>query len=176
MKTLLLTAIFLIGMSPGLNAQNVSFSDFNDDGNENIDMQEFKDTFTAYFMDDWDNTDNAGLDDEDFYLFTYDMIDTDDDDLINSAEWDVGYDYYYGEVLEDDLVVYDLDGDGYISYMEYNTAVVDTDYYATLDVDADTFLDQEELAESVFNTWDTNEDMELSKGEFINFDLYYGDV
>lgn len=178
-KTFMIASVltlFLIGMPSHLMAQNLSYSDFNDDGNEHIDMQEFKDSFTAYYIDDWDNTDNEGLDDEDFYLYTYDMIDTDDDDLLSSAEWDIGYDYYYGDYVDDDYTVYDLDEDGYISYDEYEDAVIDTDYYDVWDVDSDMYLSQNELAESVFNTWDTNDDMELNNEEFIDFDLYYGDV
>lgn len=176
LKIVSLLTILFVGVSPVVMAQNMSFSDFNDDGNQHIGMQEFKEAFTAYYIDDWDNTDNSGLDDEDFYTYTYDMIDTDDDDLLSSAEWDIGYDYYYGEYIEDDYEEYDVNDDGYVSYSEYEDSIIDTDLYVDWDVDRDTYLSQDELSESVFNTWDANNNSKLSNQEFIDFDLYYNDV
>ncbi len=155
-------------------AQNLTFNDFDNDGDNLVEKQEFMDTFTSNYAEDWDNTDNTNLDDEDFYTATYSVVDIDEDDLIDEDEWNWGYNYYYGDYLGDDFDLYDYDD--YISYEEYYDAFDYTDYYATWDVDRDTYLSESELAEGVFESWDVNDNGVIDKNEFNSFDAYYLDI
>ncbi|MDN3687566.1 EF-hand domain-containing protein [Cyclobacterium jeungdonense] len=171
--------IILMMFSTSLFAQNLNFSDFDKDDDGWIEKEEFRTVFTANYWDDWNNVDNSYLDDEDFYTFNYALIDTDDDDLLTEEEWTYGYDYYYGDYLKDgydSFEAYDVDGDGYIEYTEYYDGLYDTDYYVTWDIDKDTYLSQEELAENVFENWDLNDTGLMSRSEFYNFDGFYKDI
>lgn len=156
--------------------KDLSFEDFDNDADNLIDREEFKNTFTANYYDDWNNEDDEYLDDEDFYVSVYDIWDTDDDELLTEEEWIMGYDYYYGDYIVNDYEAVDIDGDGFIEYAEYNDVLGDSDFFATWDVDASEYLDEEELAEGLFTIWDVDNSGYLERDEFNEFDLYYLDI
>ncbi len=168
--------ICLMFFSTSLFAQNLNFDDFDLDNDGWVEKDEFKAVFIANYWDDWNPDDDENLDEDDFYTFTYAIIDVDDDELLTPEEWVYGYDYYYGDYLVDDFVAYDVDGDGYLEYAEYYDVLYDTDFYATWDIDMDTYLSKAELAENVFELWDTNDTGLMSKSEFNNFKKYYDDI
>lgn len=174
MKRLILSLLLIIPFAAF--AQDKDFSDFDKDGDGLIERYEFVDVFTANYVDDWDNTDDAGLDDEDFYFTNYAILNIDNNDYIDVDEWRVGYDYFYGDYLFDDYAMYDADGDGYLEYVEYYDALYDSDYYLSWDVDRDGYLDQYELAYAVFDNWDINDNLVLNRSEFNSFDMYYLDI
>lgn len=159
-----------------ISCQNMSFADFDADGDNAIEQQEFRSVFMDHYTDDWNLKDNAGLDDEDFYNRTYFILDQDNDNLLVRDEWDVGYDYYYGDWLVDDFIVYDLNRDNYISREEYLEALYDTDYFITWDIDRNTYLSDAELADAVFQTWDTDESGTMNRTEFGRMDLHFEDI
>lgn len=175
MKKLLFALIGLI-IPLTFFAQNKTFSDFDKDGDGFIERYEFVDVFTANYVDDWDNTDDAGLDDEDFYTTSYARLNVNDNDYIDPEEWVTGYNYFYGDYLYDDYVLYDTDGDGYVEYAEYYDALYDSDYFMSWDVDNDGYLDQYELAYAVFDNWDVNDNLLLNRSEYNSFDYYYLDI
>ncbi len=169
--------LFLFIMfSSSVFAQNLNYEDFDVDGDGWIEKEEFRTVFVANFWNDWNNVDNDYLDDEDFYTFNYKLIDIDNDDLLTLDEWTYGCNYYYGDYLVDDFDAYDIDGDGFLEYVEYYDVLYDTDYYVAWDIDKDTYLSQAELAENVFERWDLNDTGLLSRSEYKNFDKYYKDI
>lgn len=158
-----------------LNAQDLSFKYFDKDGDSLVEKQEFRNVFIEKYQRDLDNVDDRGLDDEDFYTISYNVLDLNNDNIIDPSEWENGYRYYYNKYLINDLSLYDINKDNYLSYTEYLDALTDTDYFITWDIDRNTFLSEDELAEQVFETWDLNGNEVLSKTEFRKFNSFYKD-
>lgn len=173
---LLSTGMFLILTSGKLLMDNLTFSDWDENGDGLITRSEFVDRFTANYVDDWNVVDDEHLDDEDFYRTTYGIWDEDDDELLSEQEWMFGYDYYYGDYILDDYVGIDADGDGFIEYTEYYDALSGTDYYSEWDVDEDMYLNEYELARMVFNNWDYDDSNFIEKDEYEEFDTFYLDI
>ena len=159
------------------HAQNLTFKDWDDDTDGKIELHEFVDNFVEYHYADVDVTNDYGLDDEDFFHYTYDFMDEDGDGLVNDEEWDYAYNYLYSDFLiNDGIVYYDLDNDGYISYTEFYDTMYDTDFYSVWDVDNDLYISEYELANAIFDNWDINNSGTLSKGEYANLDAFYLDM
>lgn len=156
--------------------KDLDFSDFDKDNDWWIEKHEFLQKFTDVYSEDWDNTNDTGLDDEDFYLSTFRLIDRDNDDFLNEEEWVFGYDHFFGDYLDSDFAVIDYDEDNSITYQEYFDALYDSDYFLNWDVDRDTFLNEYELAEAVFRSWDRNNNRLLGRGEFNSMDEYFLDL
>ena len=175
-KLTFLSIVFFSLLVVSLPAQNKTFQDFDTDGDNKIERHEFQTVFMKNYTNDLDFVDNPGLDDEDFFTMTYAILDSDNNKLLVENEWKFGYDYYFNGYVVNDFWVYDIDGDGYISYAEYMQALSDTDYYMTWDIDRDNYLDEFELANAVFDTWDVNDNGILNQSEFYRFDVYYSDI
>jgi len=154
----------------------MDFGDFDTNRDNMIQKTEFRSVFMDNYTDDWNVRDDAGLDDEDFYTTTYYIIDRDNDNLLMKEEWDMGYNYYYGDYLTDDFTMYDLNRDNYISHEEYVTSLRDTDYFLMWDVDRNQYLSESELADRVFEIWDTNDDGIMSQTEFQRLDRHLEDL
>ena len=170
------TMAIVISANSCQRAENLTFEDFDKDNDNVVDVGEFEETFTANFYNDWNVTDDQYLDDEDFMVSTYDVWDTDDDDLLTEDEWNMGYDYYYGDYVDYDFNAVDIDGDGFVEYTEYDDALIETNYFQDWDNDVDGYLTETELAYGVFNRWDLDNDGVLEPNEYRNFDSYYLDI
>lgn len=157
-------------------AQDKDFKDFDLDNDALIERSEFVNVFVKNYKDDWDNTDNTGLDDEDFYVSSYGVINADNNTYLDADEWTFGYNYFFSDYLNKDYTLYDTDGDGFIEYVEYHDAIYDNDLFFEWDVDNDGYLDQYELANAVFDNWDINDNYVMNRFEFNNFDNYYLDI
>lgn len=163
--------LFLIFSSPAI-AQD-TFSAWDKDNDGYIEKDEFIDTYVSAVYDDWDLTAEDELGMDDFYVATFDIIDTDDDDILDEDEWDFGYDYYYGDYLDDDYDLYDIDDDNDIDYTEYYDSLYDSDFFYDWDIDNDDFISEYELAEQVFENWDINDNGLLNRSEYLAFDRQY---
>jgi hypothetical protein len=176
-RNTLLTALSILFIGQLTAQEDLTFDDWDHDDDYLIEYHEFEDEFTENYVDDWNNYDDEHLDDEDFMHATFRIFDRNDDDMLSISEWMFGYNYYYDEYLIiDDVRSYDLNNDQYISYEEYTDALNTTEYYAELDVDDDTFLNQFELANAVFNNWDVDNSHTLTKAEYERFDEFYLDI
>ncbi len=155
---------------------NLAFEDFDKNDNDLISYSEFEEVFTSNYYDDWNQKEDEYLDDEDFYLSVYGIWDLDDDELLSEAEWIEGYDYYYGDYIIQGYDAIDIDGDGFIEYVEYKDVLDGTKFFVDWDVDASEYLSEDELAQGVFNIWDLDGDNMLDNDEFYQFDSYYLDI
>lgn len=169
----LVVAIVLISsFRPG---EELTFSDWDRNDDQLISLSEFTGVFKKLYVDDWNVVDDNYLDDEDFYLATYRIWDINKDELMTKEEWLMGYDHQYGEYMVDDFVAHDIDGDGHIEYAEFRDALMNTEYYVILDIDADTYLSDEELAAAVFDSWDIDDSNFIEPDEYKLFDAYFRD-
>ena len=156
--------------------KELTFNDFDKNNNGIIDEQEFEEVFTANYYDDWNRKNNDYLDDEDFYLTSYEVWDVDDDERLTEEEWLFGYDYHYGDFIVEEYEVIDIDGDGFIEYVEYEDVLNDTPFYTQWDVDASEYLSDTELAEGIFEIMDKDNDQVLDEDEYLEFDAYFLDI
>lgn len=163
-------------LSCGSKSNDLTFEDFDRDGDEWVQKDEFKETFTENYAEDLNLTDDPGLDDEDFYRTTYYFIDINRDNMLSMDEWLHGYTYYYGDYLVEDFAIYDLNRDNLISYQEYYDGLYPTEFFHTWDRDYNSFLSDKELAEKVFESWDANNNGLMSEFEYQRFDEYYTDI
>ncbi len=156
---------------------NLTFGDWDADSDNKIEKYEFISKFIDEYYNDLDNIDDEGLDDEDFYYYTYEYIDGNDDGLISTEEWDNIYAYVDDEfIIYNGLVYYDYDEDGFIDYDEYYDALYDTSFYLTWDIDKDGYINEYELAETVFENWDMNDSGTLSRSEYNTMDIFYLEI
>lgn len=149
------------------------FADFDKDEDGVIERNEFVDVFTKFYVDDWDQTEDGGLDNDDFYATIFAIIDQNDSDGIRADEWNTGYDLFHGDYLYDNFAMYDNDNNGTIEYVEYYDALYDSDYFVSWDIDKDGYLDQHELANGVFESWDMSNNLLINRHEFNLLDHYY---
>ena len=176
-KTVLTWLISILFVVMACNrVENLTFDDFDKDNDGLIDMNEFQETFTANYYDDWDRDDDPYLDDEDFHTGVYNIWDADDDQLLSEEEWLYGFDYYYGNYVITDFDDMDVDDDDQISYSEYYDALSETNFYSDWDIDDDKHLSEEELAVGVFSIWDVDNSGLLEPNEYEEFDAYYLDI
>ncbi|HET8865995.1 MAG TPA: hypothetical protein VFM80_09895, partial [Gracilimonas sp.] len=97
--------------------------------------------------------------------------------FLSDEEWLTGFNYFYEDYLVyDDMVAVDSDGDGQVEYQEYYDALYESAYFTDIDLDADNYISEYELANYVFDNWDINDTGLINRSEFNQFDEYYLDV
>lgn len=176
MKTtkLNLSILFLfVFISLSSFGQTRDFSDYDANGDEVTDRQEFHDMYNTSFAD-WDRNGDNSIEDSEFYAASYNNVDRDGNDKLSSDEWYAGYDDVYGDYLDSrNFDDYDLDQDGNISGYEYSQSFRDTGYYNSFDSNRDGKVKQSELNENVFKAWDANGDGNLDQDEYDTYSAYY---
>jgi len=166
----------LISMS-AVNAQYTTFEDWDKDGDNLIERNEFTDVFAKEFFSVWNADDERGLIEEGFFKESYAGLDTDNDGFLTDEEWLVGFNYFYDDyVVEEEMGFVDMNDDGKISYDEYYDVIYDTEMFTDIDMDSDNYISEYELADYVFDNWDFNDSGALSRSEYNRFDWYYLDV
>jgi len=175
---ILFTTLFTFIFSFGLMAQDgMDFANWDKDNDGLIERHEFTDNFTDKYFESWDPTGEKGVIEEDFFKNTYAGLDTDNDHLLSDEEWLIGYNYYYNDYTVYDEVKYiDTNKDGQIEYNEYYDVLYDSKYFTDVDLDADNYISEHELADFVFGNWDTNDSGTIGRYEFTNFKAYYLDA
>ncbi len=177
LKSTLLSLIVIVISFMSCNRQeNLTFQDFDKNDDTKIDLMEFQQVFTANYYDDWNLQDDLYLDDEDFLTGTYQAFDVDDDEQLTEQEWMEGLRYSYGHHVVTDFDDLDADADDFISYDEYEEALINTSYYASWDIDNDNHLSEKELAAGIFYVWDINQSDFIEPDEYEKFDYYYLDI
>ncbi|WP_156877212.1 hypothetical protein [Salinimicrobium terrae] len=167
---------FLILCTTSVFAQQ-DFDTWDEDDDYLIEKEEFVDKFTSEYYSAWaEGADPQGVIEEGFFRESFAGLDTDNDGFLSDEEWLIGYNYFYDDYLVNEIAFIDTDDDGLIDYDEYYEVIYDTDYFTDVDLDSDNYISEHELAEYVFNNWDTNDNGVLSRYEWNSFKLYYLDV
>ncbi|WP_029035186.1 hypothetical protein [Salinimicrobium terrae] len=173
----LILSSFLVVFSTGVFAQQ-DFDNWDQDDDFLIEKEEFVDKFTDEYFSAWaEGADPQGVIEEGFFRESFAGLDTDKDGFLSDEEWLIGYNYFYDDYLVNEEVGFiDINDDGLIQYEEYYDVIYDTEYFTDIDLDNDNYISEHELAEYVFNNWDTNDNGVLSRYEWNSFKLYYLDV
>jgi len=171
-----LIAILLFSFTSA-NAQDTSFEDWDSDNDGLIERNEFTSVFVDEYFSAWNTDDQKGLIEEGFFRESYAGLDSDNDGFLSDEEWLIGFNYFYEDyVIEEEYAFVDVNDDGSISYDEFYDVIYDTEMFTDIDLDADNYITEYELANYVFENWDFNESGALSKSEYNRFDWYYLDV
>lgn len=166
-------SIFIVLLMIMNFSQEDIFSKWDTNNNEKISESEFEQHFVDEFYTSWNIDSDGHLDVEDFYTVTFNILDADDDDHLDAAETDWGYDYLYGDYVNYDYMVQETEEGGAMDYDRYRDMIGKTDFYTDYDLDGDTYLSEHELASAVFESWDLNDNGTLDSREFDIFDNYY---
>lgn len=168
---------FLILSTTSLFAQQ-NFEDWDKDDDYLIEKEEFKDKFTDEYFSAWsEGADPQGILEEGFFRESFAGLDTDNDGFLSDEEWLIGYNYFYEDYLVNEEIGFiDINKDGMIDYDEYYDVIYNTAYFTDVDLDDDNYISEYELAEYVFNNWDTDNNGVLSRYEWNSFKAYYLDV
>jgi Ca2+-binding EF-hand superfamily protein len=172
---LLGSIIVLSGMS--IQAQEI-FSEWDEDGDNLLEKEEFTDKFRTEFYSAWaKKSDTRGIIEEGFFEQSYAGLDTDNDNLISDEEWLIGYNYFYDDYLVNEEIGFiDTNNNNKLEYQEYYDVIYNTNYFTDVDLDSDNYISEYELSEYVFNNWDFDNNGVISRYEFNSFKLYYLDV
>lgn len=178
-NTMKYTILLILGLflSTTAIAQTSDFEDWDQDDDGLIERHEFTDKFVDEYFQAWDPENERGVIEEGFFRETFAGLDTDGDRFLSDEEWLVGYNYFYEDYLiYDDLAAVDSDGDGFVEYVEYYDALYDSAYFTDIDLDADNYISEYELANYIFDNWDINDTGLINRSEFNQFEAYYLDV
>lgn len=143
-----------------LNAVNIkaqtNFSDWDRDGNNIIEKEEFTDKFQTEFYSAFaKKSDTRGILEEGFFEQSFAGLDTDNDNFISDEEWLISYNYFYKDYLDNgEIASLDLNKNNKLEYDEYYKAVNNSNYFNNIDLDADNYISEYEMAENAFNNWE----------------------
>lgn len=175
-KYILLGGLIALG-AISVNAQT-NFSEWDKDGDNLIEKEEFTLKFQTEFFSAWaKESDERGIIEEGFFKQSYAGLDTDNDYLISDEEWLIGYNYFYDDYLvNEEIGMIDVNKNNKLEYEEYYDVIYNTNYFTDIDLDSDNYISEYELAEYAFNNWDTDDNGVISRYEFNAFKFYYLDV
>lgn len=145
-----------------------TFADFDSNDNGMLDPDEVPATYQNNF-DEWDADDNGSLSSEEFYNTTFMVTDADDNDSIDEDEWNLGYDSWFGDYLEDDFATFDANSDDVLSDAEWDDAFADSDWFETYDANNDDLLEDTEWDTGLFNDWDLDGNNSINEEEYNSY-------
>jgi hypothetical protein len=152
------------------------FYNWDKDSNSYITRSEFYEEFKSRFEFDSDARDQKGLDDDELYRITFNLLDSDRDSALNQIEWMYGYDYFfYGNSELLNFVALDIDGDEYIEYAEYFEQIDQSKFFIKWDNNKDGFISEQEFARGFFIVWDIDGNNLIDISEFVEFYKFYID-
>ncbi|MDO6760218.1 EF-hand domain-containing protein [Tamlana sp. 2_MG-2023] len=102
----------------------------------------------------------------DFYIKSFDKINTNGDDKLSSQEWKVGATRYTNYIRSKDYNEFDTDKNGAISSAEYYSNMANSNYFSGYDMNHDNKLTKDEINQGMFKEFDKNNDGTLDENEF----------
>jgi Ca2+-binding EF-hand superfamily protein len=166
-----MTKCFLIVLlfTAAMYCQNTEFERWDRDGNREISKDEFIYIFNNVYVNDRNLIDNEYLDDEDFYEITFHRLDINNDNYLSDVEWDWGYNHLLVDYDITEYSIYDVDDNNLLDFAEFLVIVNKINYFPDRDLDRDGYLNRDELAQDVFNSWDADNNQRISEEEFADF-------
>ena len=151
-----------------LDSSMMAFSDFDTDGDGNLNAEEVPMIYQDDFAE-WDTNDDGMLNREEFDMTTFSLTDMNNDEMLSEDEWNDGFNSFFGNWVEDDFATFDANADGNLTDDEWNEAFADSEWFSTFDADGSSMVAEDEWDTGLFNDWDTNDDDMIDENEFNVF-------
>ncbi len=164
-------AILTWGM--GNKYKNTDFAIWDTDKNDLISYEEFKEVFPDLYVNIWKTSDKRIMNDVGFFKLTYSIWDANNDKVMSKDEWLYGYSYLYGDYVYAQYEVIEKDNDGFIQLNEYIDAFYETGFFSNWDLDHNAALNEFELSQMFFNSWDDNDNEFIEYDEYNDLGVYY---
>jgi hypothetical protein len=148
------------------------YADWDTDQNEIIDNREFDNVFNeSPYFDQWNQNDDQYISRSEFYEGYVRMLNRETEGELGPDNWDAVFNSYFGglDFPREYFEEWDEDGNDRLGDEEIRAALNDTDYFDKFDQDGDGQIDENEFAESVFTTWDTNNDGFVQAEEYAKW-------
>lgn len=167
-RIMMLTTALAISLSP---AAAQSISDWDEDQNGEITRAEFRTGFDeAGLFVTWDRNADDSIAEMEFAEGLYGFWDRNRDGDLSVEEWEDAVDLWIGEGDVDlSASVWDADGDGVISQFEFANAFQKANLIAEFGENEDDVFNEEELADALFDSADSDDDdlIVITEGGFF---------
>ncbi|MBZ9731428.1 EF-hand domain-containing protein [Salegentibacter sp. JZCK2] len=153
------------------DSNEAAFINFDQNRDGFLDQSEFMNTFNNDF--DGFDIDNDGFhDNEEFFNNIFAFTDADDDNFIDEDEFNLGFDGFFGNHIDNNFSTFDSDADGFLNDAEFDAAFADSTMFGTFDADDDNFVTETEFNTGIFNDRDFNDDDRIDADEFNPFNNF----
>ena len=168
----------LIGFSGCSTTEKFSYDTWNKDKSKPMTTDEFTNVFKTYYVSDWkinETPTDIKYDNSDFYEAGFAFWDENDDGVIDRDEWKSINSFFFQKYEFEDFEKIDDNENGELSLTEYREEIEDNGLFASWDVNDDNVLNEDELAQGVFHSYDFDDSGFLEKGEFNTFASDYAE-
>lgn len=149
-----------------------TFADFDSNGDNSLDRNEFETSFNNNFADS-DADGDGNLNQDEFNSANFLNADADKDGSVTQAEFDAGVDGMFGAyAVSEDFGTFDTDGDGVLNNEEFGTGFSGTDQFGNYDANSDSSLTDTEINDGLYGDFDTNADGMIDETEFGRYNTY----
>ena len=154
-------------------AQERGFNSFDADRDKMINKTEFSKMYTASY-NEYDLDKDGQINDREFYDYSFNRLDKNNDGELDSSEWKIGYDNVYNKYIKPTAnAEFDADRNQRISKNEYYESFRNTNYYSDYDLNEDRFIDADELRARMYQDFDLNEDGLIDEDEYTTKRQFY---
>lgn len=158
LRSVLLTTALLIPAVSFAQAEQWTYTDWDNDGNLELSEDEFHTGFSdTGTFDAWDRDNDGFLNDGEFATGTFADWDADNDLEITEDEYNIGTDRWYGANYNTPYTDWDADSSSSIDRTEFGDAYDNNDY-TTWDTDGDSLLSEDEYNTGLYGTVDRDKD------------------
>jgi len=143
-----------------------AFSDWDSDGNNEINDNEWTESCTnSGLFKRWDMDNDGLIDNDEFSSGLFRFWDVNGDGVLEQGEWAAANDGWLSD-YNTQFTAWDSDKDGYVEYHEHSAYFGSTAYFSDWDTNNTLYVEPQEFCQNLFNTWDKNNDNTLNSDEF----------
>lgn len=179
---LLLTGSVLSLGSASAQEDSYAYSDFDSNGDSQVDTTEFNDAYGNGLYDTFNANSDDYLEQNEFGSGIYNVFDANGDGALSEDEYDGGvgtfyngdYDALSNNAYDGTYGGLDADGNGEVNEEEFTNSYDPTPLYGTFDADGNDQVDQTEFNEGLFGVTDANDDGLFTEDEYNDAPLLFG--
>lgn len=168
----------LLAVTGCTTTEKFSYDTWNKNSDDAINKDEFTEVFKSHYAVEWEEERemaDSPYNSKEFLQSSYAFWDADDNDYIDENEWDSLNEFYFNKYGFEKFSTIDEDNNGQINYTEYIAHVEDNGLFSGWDENGDDVVNESELAQGIFKSYDYDNSGYLEMGEFNTFTSYYAE-
>lgn len=169
----LLLASSVLGLGSAV-AQNTAYSDFDANGDGQVDASEFNDVYGNGLYNTFNANGDGYIEQNEFSGGVYKLFDANSDGALSENEYNTGIDTLYDGDYSGSYGDLDADGNGTVNQQEFVGGYDPASLYTTFDANGNAQIDETEFADGVFGLADANNDGILGEDEYNDDTLFFG--